>query len=106
MSTQVLLREDSEGINMTMPNARNRAVIQTGEFLLEVSEDSSLPGRIRRDATFLPPLYPNPFQRLLAGWIEEASGTDVSPMGLVLSSSTKSSYHCPIILVTEATVPR
>ena len=106
MSTQLLLRNDFEGLTMTMPNERTRAVIQTGKFLLELSQDSSLPERIRRDAKFLLRHYPNPFQMLLAGRIEEASDPDVSPMGPVFSSSTESSYHSPIIYATDAKVPR
>ena len=39
MTTQVLPRDDFEGLNMTMPNERTRAVIQTGEFQLELSQD-------------------------------------------------------------------
>jgi hypothetical protein len=91
---------------MTMPNERTRAVIQMGEFLLDLSKDSSLPERIRRDAKFLLRHYPNPFQMLLAGRIEEASDPDVFPMGSVFSSSTESSYHSPIIHATDAKVLR
>jgi len=91
---------------MTMPNERTRAVIQTGKFLLELSQDSSLPERIRRDAKFLLRHYPNPFQMLLAGRIEEASDPDASPMGPVFSSSTEISYHSPITYDTDAKVPR
>lgn len=106
MSTQLLLRNDFEGLTMTMPNERTRAVIQTGKFLLELSQDSSLPERIRRDAKFLLRHYPNPFQMLLAGRIEEASDPDVSPMGPVFSSSSEISYHSPITYDTDAKVPR
>lgn len=106
MTTQVLPRDDFEGLNMTMPNERTRAVIQTGEFLLKLSQDSSLPERIRRDAKFLLRHYPNPFQMLLAGRIEEASDPDVSPMGPIFSSSTESSYHSPIIYAADAKIPR
>ncbi|MEE4675852.1 BPSL0761 family protein [Pseudomonas alliivorans] len=88
-----------------MPNERTRAVIQTGEFLLELSKDSSLPERIRRDAKFLLRHYPNPFQILLAGRIEEASDPEVSPMGPVFSSSTESSYHSPLVCAADATPP-
>lgn len=91
---------------MTMPNERTRTVIQTGKFLLELSQDSSLPEPIRRDAKFLLRHYPNPFQMLLAGRIEEASDPDVSPMGPVFSSSTEISYHSPITYDTDAKVPR
>ncbi|WP_457371491.1 BPSL0761 family protein [Pseudomonas sp. TE3911] len=105
MSTQLLLRNCFEVLNMSMPNERTRAVIQTGEFLLELSQDSSLPERIRRDAKFLLRHYPNPFQILLAGRIEEASDPEVSPMGPVFSSSTESSYHSPLVCAADATSP-
>lgn len=91
---------------MTMPNERTRAVIQTGEFLLELSRDSSLPERIRRDAKSLLRHYPNPFLMLLAGRIEEASGPDVSLMGPVFSSSTESSYHSPIAYAAYPKISR
>ncbi|WP_338514914.1 BPSL0761 family protein [Pseudomonas poae] len=80
-----------------MPIERTRAVIQTGEFLLELSRDLSMPERVRRDAKFLLRHYPSQFQVLLAGRIEEASDTDVSPMGPVFSSAIDSSYHTPFV---------
>lgn len=43
---------------MTMPGDRTRAVIQTHEFLVELSRDSSLPEKVRRDAKFLLRHYP------------------------------------------------
>lgn len=82
---------------MTMPIERSRAVIQAGEFLLELSRDLSLPERVRREAKFLLRHYPSQFQVLLAGRIEEASDTDVSPMGPVFSSAIDSSYHTPFV---------
>ena len=106
MTTQVLPRDDFEGLNMTMPNERTRAVIQTGEFLLKLSQDSSLPERIRRDAKSLLRHYPNPFQMLLAGRIEEASDPNVSPMGPIFSSSAESGYHSPIIYTADTKIPR
>ncbi|WP_084710215.1 BPSL0761 family protein [Pseudomonas sp. StFLB209] len=78
---------------MSMPNERTRAVIQTGEFLLELSRDTSLPERIRRDAKFLLRHYPDQFQMLLAGRIEEDSNPVAWPMGPVFSSSIENSYH-------------
>lgn len=87
---------------MTMPNERTQAVIQTREFLLELSRDSSLPEQIRRDAKFLLRHYPDQFQMLLAGRIEESSDSGVSPSGPVFSSSIESSYHSPIVSAAEA----
>ena len=81
MSTHVLLCNDFEGLNMIMPNERTRSVIQTGGFLLKLSQDSSPPERIRRDAKFLLRHYPDQFQVLLAERIEEGSDPLISPMG-------------------------
>lgn len=89
-------------IDMSMPNERTRAVIQTGEFLLELSRDPSVPERIRRDAKFLLRHYPDQFQMLLAGRIEEDSNPAVSPMGPVFSSSIENSYHSPISEAADA----
>lgn len=44
---------------MTMPGERTRAVIQTHEFLVELSRDPSLPEKVRRDAKFLLRHYPS-----------------------------------------------
>ncbi|WP_224789950.1 BPSL0761 family protein [Pseudomonas fluorescens] len=92
----MLQRDDAKGLKMTMPNERTRAVIQTGEFLLELSRDSSLPERIRHDAKHLLRHYPNQSQMLLAGRIEEELDPSISPMGPVFSSTIESSYHTPI----------
>lgn len=91
---------------MTMPNERTRAVIQTGKFLLELSRDPSLPEKIRRDAKFLLRHYPDQFQMLLAGRIEEASDPSVSPMGPVFSSSIESSHRSPMAYAAEDKSPR
>ncbi|GGJ22774.1 hypothetical protein ALP12_100729 [Pseudomonas savastanoi pv. phaseolicola] len=106
ISTEALLRDNSEGIAMTMPNERTRAVIQTGKFLLELSRDSSLPERIRRDAKFLLRHYPDQFQMLLAGRIEEGSDPLISPMGPVFSSSIENSDYSPICDAADAQSPK
>ncbi|WP_328589800.1 BPSL0761 family protein [Pseudomonas coronafaciens] len=106
ISTEALLRDKSEGIAMTMPNERTRAVIQTGKFLLELSRDSSLPERIRRDAKFLLRHYPDQFQMLLAGRIEEGSDPLISPMGPVFSSSIENSDYSPICDAADAQSPK
>ncbi|WP_338123045.1 MULTISPECIES: BPSL0761 family protein [Pseudomonas syringae group] len=106
ISTEALLRDNSEGIAMTMPNERTRAVIQTGKFLLELSRDSSLPERIRRDAKFLLRHYPDQFQVLLAGRIEEGSDPLLSPMGPVFSSSIENSHYSPISDAADAQSPK
>ena len=77
----------SEDSNMTMPNERTRAVIQTREFLVELSRDASLPDRVRRDAKFLLRHYPNRNEVLSAGRIEESTDSPVAPMGAIFSST-------------------
>ncbi|MFW9082215.1 BPSL0761 family protein [Pseudomonas sp. P2757] len=56
---------------MTMPEERTRAVIQTHDFLVELSRDKSLPEKIRRDAKFLLRHYPVEADMLLAARLEE-----------------------------------
>ncbi|WP_123597611.1 BPSL0761 family protein [Pseudomonas frederiksbergensis] len=56
---------------MTMPEERTRAVIQTHDFLVELSRDKSLPEKIRRDAKFLLRHYPVKTDMLLAARLEE-----------------------------------
>lgn len=56
---------------MTMPHERTRSVIQTREFLIELSRDTSLPERVRRDAKFLLRHYPSRTDMVQAGRIEE-----------------------------------
>lgn len=74
---------------MTMPHERTRAVVQTHDFLIELSRDTSLPERIRRDARFLLRHYPNRSDMLLAGRIEEqADPLPIGALGPVFSSTT------------------
>jgi hypothetical protein len=56
---------------MTMPHERTRSVIQTREFLIELSRDTSLPERVRRDAKFLLRHYPSISDMVQAARIEE-----------------------------------
>lgn len=56
---------------MTMPHERTRSVIQTRDFLVELSRDTSLPERIRRDAKFLLRHYPTQGDMVTASRIEE-----------------------------------
>jgi hypothetical protein len=72
---------------MTMPSERSRAVVQTREFLVELSRDMSLPERIRRDAKFLLRHFPSQDDVLIAGRIEEDAASTVAPMGPIFSSS-------------------
>ena len=73
---------------MTMPDERTRAVIQTRDFLVELSRDSTLPEKVRRDAKFLLRHFPSKYEVLLAGRIEEQAETlPIGIMGPVFSSS-------------------
>jgi hypothetical protein len=74
---------------MTMPYERTRTVVQTLDFLLELSRDLSLPERVRRDASFLLRHFPSKSDVLLAGQIEEQAETlPIGVFGPVFSSST------------------
>jgi hypothetical protein len=73
---------------MTMPYERTRAVVQTYDFLVELSRDASLPERVRRDAHFLLRHFPSKDTVLLAGRIEEQAETlPIGIIGPVFSSS-------------------
>lgn len=67
---------------MTRPYERTRAIIQTRDFLIELSKDKFLPDEKRREARRLLRHYPSRKEVLLAGEIEESltSGTIFSPM--------------------------
>lgn len=56
---------------MTMPHERTRAVLQTREFLVELSLDPTASEKIRRDAKFLLRHYPSEFDLQIACQIEE-----------------------------------
>lgn len=62
---------------MTIPSERTRAVIQTHEFLVELSRDSSLPEKVRRDAKFLLRHYPSKSD------MQRAAQSDELPASLV-----------------------
>lgn len=72
---------------MTMPHERTRSVIQTRNFLIELSRDTLLPERIRRDAKFLLRHYPTKEDMLTASRIEEHTSSLSGLMGPVFSSS-------------------
>ncbi|EPJ0603695.1 hypothetical protein N5O88_02365 [Pseudomonas sp. GD03721] len=73
---------------MTTPHERTRAVVQTYDFLVELSKDTSLPERVRRDARFLLRHFPSKNDMLLAGRIEEQIDTlPIGVLGPVFSSS-------------------
>lgn len=73
---------------MTRPHERTRSVVQTYDFLVELSKDTSLPERVRRDARFLLRHFPSKNDMLLAGRIEEQAETlPIGALGPVFSSS-------------------
>lgn len=70
---------------MTMPHERTRSVIQTREFLIELSRDTSLPDRVRQDAKFLLRHYPSRDDMVQAGHIEGKIGPVSQILGPVFS---------------------
>ncbi len=60
---------------MTMPHERTHAVIQAGEFLNKVQNDTSLPEAIRQQAFRLLRHYPSRQEMQHAGKLEEYSAT-------------------------------
>ncbi|SFQ27356.1 hypothetical protein SAMN05216229_11544 [Geopseudomonas sagittaria] len=56
---------------MTMPSERTRAIIQTREFLVDLSRDQALPEAVRTEARRLLRHYPAADEVLLAGKVEE-----------------------------------
>lgn len=65
---------------MTMPHERTRSVIQTRDFLIELSHDTTLPERVCHDAKFLLRHYPTRADMIQAGLIEE----QVEPLAKLL----------------------
>lgn len=70
---------------MTMPHERTRSVIQTRDFLLDLSRDPSLPERIRHDAKFLLRHFPTRGDMVTAGRIEEHTNSLAGLLGPVFS---------------------
>ncbi len=52
---------------MTMPDERSQAVLKTRDFLVELSRDATLPGKVRHDAKFLLRHFPSRDDVSLAG---------------------------------------
>ncbi|ATH79912.1 MULTISPECIES: BPSL0761 family protein [Pseudomonadaceae] len=72
---------------MTMPSERSRSVVQTREFLVELSRNKELPESVRDQARFLLRHFPKKDDVVLAGRIEEQSETlPIGVMGPVFSS--------------------
>lgn len=73
---------------MTMPSERTRSVIQTREFLIELSRKNGLSEAIRRQAKQLLRHYPSQIEMLDAGQLEEhlTDGTIFHP---IFSSAIK-----------------
>lgn len=56
---------------MTMPHERSRAIVQTQEFLEQLSQDASQSEGVRRSAVHLLRHYPSKSEVLLQGRIQE-----------------------------------
>ena len=56
---------------MTMPVERTRCVIQTGDFLRELSKSQQIPEPFRIEAARLLRHYPEPRLLLHAAWLDE-----------------------------------
>lgn len=56
---------------MTMPVERTRSVVQTREFLRELSKNPLIPESFRNEAARLLRHYPEPQLLLHAGWLDE-----------------------------------
>lgn len=56
---------------MTMPCERTRSIVQTGEFLRELSSDQTLPESVRQQAKCLLRHYPEPWVIFGIGSFEE-----------------------------------
>lgn len=56
---------------MTMPHERSRAIVQTQEFLEQLSRDASQSEDIRRSAIHLLRHYPSKSEVLMQGRIQE-----------------------------------
>lgn len=70
-------------VKMTTPHERTRSVIQTRDFLIELSRDTSLPDRLRRDAKFLLRHYPAKSDMALAALMEQQADSIAGLMGPV-----------------------
>lgn len=73
---------------MTMPHERTRSVLQTRDFLVELSRDKSLPEKIQHDAKFLLRHYPLKTDLEQAGLLEEQPERFGSLINPIFSSST------------------
>lgn len=64
---------------MTMPHERTRSMIQTRDFLVDLSKDQALPESIRNNARRLLRHYPTSNEILLAGKVEEQMNNRLTP---------------------------
>ncbi len=72
---------------MTMAHERTRALVQTGEWLAELSRDSNVSEEVRNSARFLARHYPRKWEILAHGKFCEHHGPDGEPP--FLASSTE-----------------
>jgi hypothetical protein len=56
---------------MTMPHERSRAIVQTQEFLEQLSRDASQSEEVRKSAVYLLRHYPSKSEVLMQGRIQE-----------------------------------
>lgn len=74
---------------MTMPYERTRAVLQTRDFLIKLSRDTSISEKIRHDAKFLLRHFPLKSDLEQAGLLEEQPERFGNLLGPIFSSSTE-----------------
>lgn len=73
-------------LKMTTPHERTRSVIQTRDFLIELTRDTSLPDRLRRDAKFLLRYYPAKSDMAQAGLMEQQTDSIAGLMGPIFGA--------------------
>ena len=76
---------------MTMVHERNRSLIQTWEFLIELSQDMELPESIRSQAKALLRHYPTAKDISLAGRLRQHRKKELAFFGRRAWTSTSSS---------------
>lgn len=64
---------------MTMPHERTRSIIQTRDFLVDLSDDQTLPDAVRIEARRLLRHYPASQEVLLAAQVEEQTRNGLAP---------------------------
>jgi hypothetical protein len=73
---------------MTMPHERTKAVLQTRDFLIELTRDASLPERVRQDAKFLLRHFPDKDDMYKAALIEQRTEAFAQSLPPVFAASS------------------